>query len=439
MKFEISPSFRFGIIFLCLCLLFFFIIPSPSADAAVAEVAAIVIASLAAGLTASGISTAINGSPEFPGVDWSVSQYKQMLSDLVTEFCISLGRNVESVFPVAEIAIASSGVITLGSTFSKSFQQFLNWLQTSKGLVSNGPPVNLGMVTVSGGFNITDLIPFYAGSPTSKDDVLLLTEMSEGVGWSGVWYNTNIDLHTLPSSIPFYVFAVPQGENNIDGYNLYFACSINWYTSGYRIAIRSRSPGAGYGSTQIGYNPTIVQDSYSNLYYVASPYNNNWVADVTYAPIYSSLSDGLNAISVGDLDVDLVFSPGVISIPQTEEGESTSIYVPGLTVTDFPSVSDHILSESLVGDLEASYTDTPVESQVSIPEISIPTLFQFQIPNFVSLFGIWHYVVDWVHSLGSFAGTVFSIWSSLPYAMVLPVYASAVVVIVLGMYRRFFM
>ena len=61
------------------------------------------------------------------------------------------------------------------------------------------------------------------------------------------------------------------------------------------------------------------------------------------------------------------------------------------------------------------------------------------LPNFnFNLSSIWHYVVEWVSSLGSWFSLTFSIWRSLPYAMVVPVYATAVVVIVLGVYKRFF-
>lgn len=76
--------------------------------------------------------------------------------------------------------------------------------------------------------------------------------------------------------------------------------------------------------------------------------------------------------------------------------------------------------------------DAPVEVITPFLPVVFPSF------NF-SLSGIWHYVVEWVGTLGSWFSMVFTIWSHLPYAIVIPVYATAVVVIVLGVYKRFFM
>lgn len=76
----------------------------------------------------------------------------------------------------------------------------------------------------------------------------------------------------------------------------------------------------------------------------------------------------------------------------------------------------------------------PPAAEIFSPLLPVsPPSFNF---NFA---GIWHYVVTWVQSLGSWLSTMFTVWAALPYAMVVPVYATAVVVIVLGVYKRFFM
>lgn len=67
-------------------------------------------------------------------------------------------------------------------------------------------------------------------------------------------------------------------------------------------------------------------------------------------------------------------------------------------------------------------------------------LLPFELPSFnFNLSGIWHYVVEWVQSISAGAAQIFAVWSYLPYAMVVPIYASIVVVVVLGVYKRFFM
>lgn len=50
---------------------------------------------------------------------------------------------------------------------------------------------------------------------------------------------------------------------------------------------------------------------------------------------------------------------------------------------------------------------------------------------------IWHYVIEFVGTLGAGLALFGSIWSTLPYALVVPIYASAVVVIVVTVYKRY--
>lgn len=84
------------------------------------------------------------------------------------------------------------------------------------------------------------------------------------------------------------------------------------------------------------------------------------------------------------------------------------------------------------------YVSTPAPAP-NPSEVVIPFL-PIELPSFnFSLSGIWYYVVAWVQSLGSWLSMMFTVWGSLPYALVVPVYASAVIVIVLGVYKRFFM
>lgn len=107
-----------------------------------------------------------------------------------------------------------------------------------------------------------------------------------------------------------------------------------------------------------------------------------------------------------------------------------------------PDILSQLISNDVQVDAPSQFADTP--SDPSDPssgsnEVNLP-LLPVTLPSFdFSLSGIWYYVVQWVGSLGSFLGTLFTVWSTLPYAMVVPVYATAVVVIVFGVYKRFFM
>lgn len=103
-----------------------------------------------------------------------------------------------------------------------------------------------------------------------------------------------------------------------------------------------------------------------------------------------------------------------------------------------PDLWSQIVSDSV--SVESPQPDpAPDDPGVSPSEVFIP-LLPVTLPDFhFSLSGIWHYVVTWVRSLGAWFTTMFTVWNSLPYAMVVPVYATAVIVIVLGVYKRFFM
>lgn len=99
--------------------------------------------------------------------------------------------------------------------------------------------------------------------------------------------------------------------------------------------------------------------------------------------------------------------------------------------------ADLAISDNLAKTLELADTDSP--SNPSPNEVYIP-LLPVNLPSFnFSLSGIWHYVVSWVQSLGSWMSLMFQTWAVLPSAITIPVYATAVIVIVLGVYKRFFM
>lgn len=136
--------------------------------------------------------------------------------------------------------------------------------------------------------------------------------------------------------------------------------------------------------------------------------------------------------------------PDGLEIPLPEGVETPEYGVP-YPVTD-PATLNAIVPElwdGLVAN-DVSIQDTPQPEPGPDPapnpsEVFVP-LLPVTIPSFnFNLAGIWHYVREWVASLGAWFSMVFTIWSHLPYAIVVPVYATAVIVIVLGVYKRFFM
>lgn len=178
------------------------------------------------------------------------------------------------------------------------------------------------------------------------------------------------------------------------------------------------------------------------------PYNLN---------VYSSLDEGLAAVSseiaspslsssafidpyLPTLVNDVISIPDVTSQDYVAEPVETVIGIPW---DDLYADQDAIeLVAPLVAEQAVGGTLELVEEMTApIPptDVQIPFL-PVNLPSFaLGLSGIWHYVREWVGSLRSFMGVLFGIWNGLPYAMIVPVWASAVIVIVLGIYKRFFM
>lgn len=124
------------------------------------------------------------------------------------------------------------------------------------------------------------------------------------------------------------------------------------------------------------------------------------------------------------------------------DGVSTPEYGVPYSITD-PSILNEavpeIWAEIVANGAEIQDAPEPIDPGPAPSEVYVPFL-PIALPSFdFSLSGIWHYVTAWVASLGAWFTMVFSVWAALPYALVVPVYASAVIVIVLGVYKRFFM
>lgn len=272
----------------------------------------------------------------------------------------------------------------------------------------------------------------------------------------GFFFGTNgvRDFYVISSVDDSYAFAVLQSGEN------------------YYLVVASANTGtAYYGGRVLSDNSTSFVSSslsyYSNDYGLHYCLNNNFVRNVSIfqkIPVYDSLEDALYDISLVS-DGQIIGSsfsvapyvgdavPQDVYIPDNDDVNYTPLpYVGGLdipwdntlygdgidTLTDSQIVS---ISSDLSAAIESDGTLTlSQEAEIVIPsEVYIPFL-PVTLPTFnFSLSGIWHYVTAWVSSLGAWFTMVFTIWSNLPYAISLPVYATAVVVIVLGVYKRFFM
>lgn len=257
----------------------------------------------------------------------------------------------------------------------------------------------------------------------------------------------------------YNVYFITYNNHN----NVYFVSTDN--TSGQRINVDvyyngSYDYGASGGLYLSNANGIYVSDSWtkpSSTYTISDSDN----YDSSFSPT-DFMSNYLNDSTISQNNDDISVRPYVgdttpqnIYIPDNNDVNYAPFpYVGGLdinwddtlfgdgtgTLTDaqkelIAGTIDDDIADSIEKTLTLA-TDDPVPAPPA-NEVYIPFL-PLQLPSFnFSLSGIWHYVVSWVGTLGSWFTAMFNMWSCLPYAMVVPVYATLVVVIVLGVYRRF--
>lgn len=217
--------------------------------------------------------------------------------------------------------------------------------------------------------------------------------------------------------------------------------------------------------------------------YIPSTVDMGTIGDYTVPAIQTLTSDMVLDGTVTDTETDDPIGSDIdisvndsFTVPDTWSGFDAWLKTQAQTVTDYTSIIANKVNgiATDVADFGISIKEwinekweTFSDFVLTIPDIIALNLegimtdvgelfkkpFKFIEDKFADLFGqmhdflgmgesfasIWHYVIAWVGSLGPWLSTMFIIWSGLPYAMVLPVYATAAIVVVIGIYRRFFM
>lgn len=229
----------------------------------------------------------------------------------------------------------------------------------------------------------------------------------------------------------------------------YYNGSSNQYFTGFSSELNSSSYGDyqyyTLGSYSIQANGSVVE------------INDIW-SPLIDLPYYYNLDDRRadpSAIFGSPANADMSSTENSIKIKPYDD--TTGITLPSTSDTPVPVsiISDYIPSVEAIeddADLKAAAQDASdaifddnfgIQQDTPTPpaanEVFTP-LLPIQLPSFnFSFSGIWHYVREWVGSISSWLSVMFTVWSHLPYAITVPVYATAVIVIVLGVYKRFFM
>lgn len=185
-----------------------------------------------------------------------------------------------------------------------------------------------------------------------------------------------------------------------------------------------------------------------------TPYD-TWMSDFgsevtdTLGLIDQDIQDVNDTIGlVGEDIVDAIDTYGQSAI-EAIEGQTDVIDSYGQTVTESLDNIDVGINAPLTG--VKAKLDSLIDSIANVGEnileavkqeilgdiAKLETVFSGVITRLRNAMSIWHYVVEWLGSIGSVFGWMIGFASNTSYYMVLPIYACIAGGIVLGVYRRF--
>lgn len=357
---------------------------------------------------------------------------------------------------VAGAASAYSVGVKITSEYAEEFDNFYNWLLSGPAEMVKVDNQYFEFQQAQIGEEANPIITY------STSTFLPLPIMS----------NPSIDMATF-NNMKLLVDGssdIAFSSNNSDVYVFGYSTSVSFvsfspFTVSYLYRWSNGSLSTNLNTCSCNSPYTTIIDGVSYNYYfsevVVYKLQDNYTL---YFPIYSNSSDGVSAIisSVSDPDtigVQAYADSGIADIPDTADpnydalqrardiplnipwddtlyGDGTGTLSDAQSGTIANDVSLAIETDRVVELAEEAEAvqPAPAPSEVILPFIPVT------LPHFdFSLSGIWHYVREWVSSLGAWLSTMFAVWNNLPWAMVVPVYASLVIVIVLGLYKRFFM
>lgn len=349
----------------------------------------------------------------------------------------------------------------LDAESAEVFDKFWNWLLSGPAemvKVDNSYQWNVdsqtGEIVSPVVISVTEIpgIPF--ASTTSADSVLAYTSLVSGPP------TTALTVYTSQSEVVLYSFCITYGGK---------ICAVIVGESPANVSMNKfRLSDQSFRGGHVLSAGTLDNDT--GLYYgIEQTWSAAESTSQLLVPYYDTLADGLASV-LSDYPSTIRLEPydssdAIITLPDV----SSPDYVPAPIeiITNVPwddSYDDTDEDENgqpmpfppssvspVVGDMISSIIEDGFsieeDPQPSVPDSPPPApsevftpLLPVSPPSFDFNFaGIWHYVREWVASLGAWFSLVFTVWSILPYAIVVPVYATAVVVIVLGVYKRFFM
>lgn len=277
---------------------------------------------------------------------------------------------------------------------------------------------------------------------------------TDGIDW--YWIGQSQSSYTVNSTFKTYTY-----------FRFYVTISSYWVSSNYAT-----------GQTAYICNPLQASAiTSSNDFFVSGDSDQTFELEVATAHNWqdyniptTGLTDGNGTVSFAYYDSDGNNILVGVPVSQASERIKTAFLNNEIAYTT-QTVTDTVIGDSASGDIGnddvaddwtwlppflRSWRDKMVTgfNEVKTAVLSIPATIEAVLnaepepPDLATPIGnaigngfgfssIWHYVVSFVGSLGTGLAVFSAVWSVLPYSMVVPVYASAVVVIIVGLFKRY--
>lgn len=373
---------------------------------------------------------------------YSATQYNDYLSKEMTDY-VDLNGYDSDYFSIDNVDVQQIGdsfYFILASDIRGRYDDWLVNYTSKNGLGTNQAIQFINSIGSYNGYPLTNsqmsdhynLVGRYIKLPIANNETLTLWLDSDGDIWRNGNYYSSGAYGTYATSAQFFLYLM-------DSTNMYWC-----------LGVPPDNPSVGYGgSSKFGSFPIdtsklVVASFKQNSHYSQDAVD--YVTEVAQNPFTTQLIVKYSGTSISQDLVDGTLDDKceiVDTLPPTPTSTpaptSAPMYPPypqfEEDMTDLKDKTDSI-SDTTEAIAEA------VEELVNPSQSTLPVVGSSDGHGGIGLKGafnsIWHYVTEWLSCISGWMSTFSTILGSIPYCMVLPIYASIAILIVLGVLRRFF-
>lgn len=445
--------------------------PFQSANALVAS--GVVIAAVLAALAAFGITTVVSGMTS--------AQVQDYIDGKLSEFANYKEMAIESLFNNTLLGVTANGLLTMGAAFYNNVKEFAGWLIQSENIPTTETKTvfsiagDFASIPKLSGYNEnTYTNGLYVGIGYTYDSGLVEVPV---VMFMDTQATNNFVLGYVQSTrYPDLCATIAISQGPLDGANsAQFSAVINY---------NNKYDAGGTGSSVSYYTYNGTQYALANINKPNSTQLHSELGFIkkssVVATVYDTVQDLLDAYENGVVEEATLGITNNSEIPVTDiDADNRAIInVGAIEGQDVYGITDHIMEEVVGNNLQVSYDVEPVPSvgdinvvgydanaiaqiqqaiqaaiesaqqaagiqQVEIKNespiqvITDPLILGFTLPSFdLRLNSIWYYVSGAINETSAFISFFVGMLNSVSF-IYYPLYMGFVLMIVLGVYRRF--